>query len=126
MGKPKLASDVIKVSERELKQTCEEFLSALQNMSQLIFLRLNSGDIIIGEAEARRRVRCCPPGTSDNIVIIPNPSRVIFVEYKSKKGKQSREQKAFENTVVGQKHDYWLVSDFDPFKEAIAEILRRR
>ena len=125
MTQPKLASDVIKVSERDVKKTCEEFLSALQNMEQLIFLRLNSGDIIIGEGEARRRVRCCPPGTSDNIVIIPNPTRVIFVEYKSTEGKQSSNQRAFEELAVGQKHEYWLVSDFDGFKEAIAEILRQ-
>ena len=124
MPKSKLASDVIKVSERDIKQTCEEFLSALQNMRQLIFLRLNSGDIIIGEGEVRRRVRCCPPGTSDNIVIIPNPTRVIFVEYKSTKGKQSSNQRAFEEMAVGQKHEYWLVSDFDAFQEAITEILR--
>ena len=125
MAKDKLASDILKVSERDIKKTCGEFLSALQNMKRLIFLRLNSGDILTGEGEAKRLVRCCPAGTSDSIVILPKSRGVIFVEYKSKKGKQSRDQLAFEKKVTEQGHEYWLVSDYDAFNEAIAEVLRQ-
>ena len=111
----------ITLSEADIKASCESFLAALQNMDRLIWLRLNSGDLIIGEGAAKRRVRCCPRGTSDNLVIIPNPTRVLFVEYKSAGGKQSRDQLAFEKTVERQGHEYWLVSDIDAFQNAIHE-----
>ncbi|MCJ7654401.1 MAG: VRR-NUC domain-containing protein [Dehalococcoidia bacterium] len=91
-------------------------------MGRLIYLRLNSGSLIIGEGKARRRVCCCPPGTSDNIVVLPG--KTIFVEYKGEKGKQTREQKTFEKMVSEQGHQYWLVYDFDAFKDAIEEVLR--
>jgi hypothetical protein len=97
------------VKETELKSTCESFLGALQNMGRLIYFRLNAGSLIIGEGKARRRVCCCPPGTSDNIVILPG--KVIFVEYKGDKGKQTREQLAFEKMVEEQHHSYWIVKD---------------
>lgn len=103
--------------ESELKNACETFLGALQNMGRLLYLRLNSGSLIIGEGKAKRRVCCCPPGTSDNIVVMSG--KTIFVEYKGDKGKQTREQKAFEKLVEEQGHPYWLVYDFDAFKEAI-------
>ncbi len=111
-------------TEAQLKYTCESFLQALFNMDRLIWLRLNSGDLIIGEGAARRRVRCCPKGTSDNLVIFPNPTRVVFVEYKSATGKQTREQVEFDKRVNGQGHAYWLVKDFEAFKEAVGEMMK--
>jgi hypothetical protein len=117
---------MIKLPEAIIKNSCEGFLNALQNMDRLIWLRLNSGDLIIGEGAAKRRVRCCPKGTSDNMVIIPNPTRVIFVEYKSLTGKQSREQVTFEKTVERQGHEYWLVTDIDAFQNAIGELIERK
>jgi hypothetical protein len=111
------------MKESFLKNSCESFLGALQNMGQLLYLRLQSGNLIIGEGEARRRVRCCPPGTSDNLVILSNPTRVVFVEYKGDGGKQTREQKAFEKMIEEQGHEYWLVYDFEAFRIALQEIM---
>lgn len=108
----------IELSEADIKRSCEDFLYALMNMDKLIYLRLNSGDLIIGEGKAKRRVRCCPKGTSDGVVMTRNAT--IFVEYKSSKGKQTRDQLVFEKKVMGMGCDYWLVSDFEAFKDLIA------
>jgi hypothetical protein len=116
----------LKIYETDIKQPCESFLYSLMNMDKLIYLRLNSGDLIIGEGKAKRRVRCCPKGTSDGIVIIPKPSGhlVIFVEYKKAKGgKQTREQAAFDKKVCGMGFEYWLVSDADEFMHLIGEVI---
>lgn len=112
------------MKESELKQTCESFLGALQNMGRLIYLRLNSGNLLLDYKGKKRMIRCCPTGTSDNIVILP--SKCIFVEYKGDKGKQSREQKTFEKMVEEQGHQYWLVYDFDAFKDAIESDLKSK
>jgi hypothetical protein len=118
---------VFNLSEAGIKNSCESFLAALQNMDRLIYLRLNSGDLIIGEGVAKRRVRCCPKGTSDGMVILPNPTHVVFVEYKrSIGGKQTREQATFEKSVERQGHEYWLVSDIDAFQSAIGELIERK
>ena len=112
----------ITLSEADIKRSCEEFLYCLMNMDKLIYLRLNSGDILIGEGKAKRRVRCCPKGTSDGLVMTKEAN--IFIEYKSVSGKQKREQLAFEKKVEGFGFEYWLVSDFDGFKDAIQEKIR--
>jgi hypothetical protein len=118
----------LELREADIKATCESFLYSLMNMDKLIYLRLNSGDLIIGEGKYKRRVRCCPKGTADGLIILP-PSRDgdlhddIFVEYKSEKGKQSREQIAFEKKVTSLDCEYWIVKDSEAFIEAIREII---
>jgi hypothetical protein len=123
------------MKESDLKRTCEGFLGALQNMGRLMYLRLNSGSMLVEYKEKanesfykrgkQRMIRMCPPGTSDNLVILQKPTRNIFVEYKGDGGKQSEVQLRFEKMVMGQGHEYWLVSDFDAFKEAMEEVLCR-
>ena len=96
------------------------------NLDRLVYLRLNSGKLIIGDEGNKRAVQCCPIGTSDGIVIIPKPSGhlVIFVEYKKAKGgKQTREQAAFDKKVCGMGFEYWLVSDADEFMHLIGEVI---
>jgi hypothetical protein len=118
----------MQLAERDVKQTCESFLYSLMNLDRLIYLRLQAGDLIIGEGDAKRRVRCCPKGTSDGLVIVPNPTRVVFVEYKSTRpgAKQTREQAVFDKQVTAQGHQYWLVSDSDAFNDAIGEIINAK
>jgi hypothetical protein len=95
---------MIELRESDIKATCESFLYSLMNMDKLIYLRLNSGDLIIGEIDRG----------------IYN----IFVEYKRPVGgKQTREQLAFEKKVEGMGFEYWIVKDSEAFVEAIREII---
>lgn len=115
-----------KLSEADIKRSCESFLYSLMNMGKLLYFRLNSGNILIGEGEAKRMFKGCPKGTSDGLVVIPNQKlgRCIFIEYKSPTGKQTRYQVVFEKQVEGQGHEYWLVSDTNAFIEAMREVLK--
>jgi hypothetical protein len=117
----------IELKEADIKATCESFLYSLMNMDKLVYLRLNSGDLIIGEGKAKRRVRCCPKGTSDGLVMFAKESAnngyVIFVEYKREGAKQTREQKEFDCKVCGMGFDYWLVSDAQAFMDEIGKLL---
>ena len=122
----KLSQQGIRLSEADVKATCESFLYSMMNMDKLVYLRLNSGDLIIGEGKAKRRVRCCPAGTSDGLVMTCGAKigRNIFIEYKSPIGKQTPAQVEFDKKVCGMGFDYWLVQDAQAFIEDIGKILK--
>lgn len=56
-------------------------------------------------------------GVSDLIVVLPN--KVMFVELKNAKGKQSDKQKRFELGVKNLGHEYHLVRSLEEFKEIL-------
>lgn len=56
-------------------------------------------------------------GVSDLIVV--QPDRVVFVECKDEKGRQSSEQIDFENAVTSLGFEYILVRSLDEFQEKI-------
>lgn len=56
------------------------------------------------------------PGVSDLVVILEN--KVIFVEVKNEKGKQSEKQKKFQESV----ENYFLVRSLDEFKKILLHL----
>ena len=56
-------------------------------------------------------------GVSDTIVILPE--KIIFVEFKSAKGRQSPEQKNFETNIKRLGYDYFICRSFDEFQNII-------
>ena len=54
-------------------------------------------------------------GVSDLIIV--RPDAVYFVELKFEKGKQSKEQIAFEQTVKAMGYTYLLIRSLDEFKK---------
>mgnify|MGYP001582166877 CR=1 FL=1 len=105
------------MSEADLKRTCEDYLQLLQNGGKLIFLRLNSGNLVVSNPDGsyRRRIRGCPSGTADYIIIRSCLGEscilriVDFIELKSVKGRQSPDQLAFEDLVTKQGCGYHIV-----------------
>lgn len=61
------------------------------------------------------------PGVSDLIVILPN--KVLFIEFKSKIGRQSVEQINFMQKVESLGFEYCLIRNVDDFMEYIEEKL---
>jgi preprotein translocase subunit SecF len=59
-------------------------------------------------------------GVSDTIVMLPN-GKLLFVEFKDEKGRQSEKQKEFETIVTNLGHEYFLIRDFETFKKLINE-----
>lgn len=56
-------------------------------------------------------------GVSDLICI--NNGKVLFVEIKDYKGKQSDKQKNFEKLIISQGFNYYLVRSLDEFKKIV-------
>lgn len=60
-------------------------------------------------------------GVSDLIVVIEN--KVLFIECKDDKGKQSENQIEFEKIVTDLGHDYFVVRSLEQFKEIILPLI---
>ena len=61
-------------------------------------------------------------GVSDLIVVLPN--QVLFIEMKSKTGRQSIEQKQFQQHIEQLGFTYYIIRSFDEFKSIIENNLK--
>ncbi len=110
--------------ESDLKLAVEQYLQYKQNAGELVFLRLNTGDFIEVRGNTRRRVKGCPKGTSDFMVIQQAPwppytPLCSFIELKSDKGKQRLEQGAFQKLVEAQGAEYYIVRSVEELEELL-------
>uniref|UniRef100_A0A6H2A2Z6 Putative VRR-NUC domain-containing protein n=1 Tax=viral metagenome TaxID=1070528 RepID=A0A6H2A2Z6_9ZZZZ len=115
----------MKLSEAQVKQAVDEYLTYQMNQGNLWKARLNAGDFIEMRGNTRRRIKGVGKGTADFIMIKPVfisiggyapriPSvEVIFIEVKSTTGKQSPEQVDFENMAIGLGCKYALVRSIE-------------
>ena len=62
-------------------------------------------------------------GVSDLICI--NDGKVLFIELKDYKGKQSDKQKEFEKSIISQGLNYFLVRSLDEFKKIVIFALNK-
>ena len=91
-------------SEAQLKRACEDYLQYQENLDNLMWDRLNSGEIIaLNRDGSHRRIDLCRPGTADLYVL--KHGQLLFLELKVEKGKQSEEQEAFEE--LARRHGAW-------------------
>ncbi len=124
-----ISETALLVSEADVKRAVEDRLQFAQNQGHLMYLRLNSGELIAVAGDTRRRIKLCPTGTADFVVfqglgvkatyraIIESPTmpfcRVTFLEIKSSKGKQSPEQGAFEILAKMFNCRYFIIRNAD-------------
>jgi hypothetical protein len=118
------------MTEADLKRAVEDYLTIQQNARKLMFLRLNSGDFFIAKSEEsafRRRVKGCPKGTSDYIIIRGmcgtnfSFAAVYFIELKSETGKLSPEQKQFRNLAESHGTQYLVIRDLDTLRGIVEQ-----
>ena len=118
------------ISEAEIKYACEEYLQIGMNMGKWVYLRLNAGDFIEVRGGTRRRIRGCPKGTADLVVMQQNyfdiydempwaTTTVIFIEVKSEKGRWAPGQRAFKKLVEAQGAEYKIVRDVSELMELL-------
>ena len=112
------------MKEAELKSAVEEYLQYKQNAGELVYLRLNTGEFIELRGDTRRRVKGCPKGTADLLVLMGAGGfvgclRVIFLELKSEKGRSSPEQAAFGKLVEMQGCEYHIVRSIEEMEEVL-------
>ena len=115
------------MKESDLKRSVYEYLLILENQGKLWFERLNSGEAYKRYKDKSHRIVLCRKGTSDFIVVLydfwgNDVVEVCFLECKSDKGKQSGEQKYFEDKVTEQGAEYYIIRSVDEVKEILGEL----
>lgn len=90
------------------------YCTKLNNPKHCIFSVPNGGNRSKAEAMKMKSTGLVA-GVSDLIIV--RPEAIYFVEVKFEKGKQSKEQIDFENTVKAMGYNYFLVRSLDEFKE---------
>lgn len=60
-------------------------------------------------------------GVSDLVIVLPN--KVLFVELKTEKGVQSKNQKEFQSKLISLGYEYFLIRSLAEFQELINSIL---
>ena len=120
-----------------------KYLDIGQNQGKWVYLRLNSGDFIEVRGKTRRRIKGCPKGTADFEVlrlatfqfshaIRPGEDafttawftycKAVFLELKSTKGKQTKEQKDFQGMVEKQECQYFIIRSLDELIKVLGEL----
>jgi len=134
----KTISDLsLAVSEADVKKGVEDYLTIQQNLGNLMYLRLNSGELIALAGETRRRIKLCSPGTYDFVIFQPTnhtlyyqtalvggcepvkACRVTFIETKSSKGKTTEAQDRFAEEARKMNCRCFVVRDADQLKEIL-------
>lgn len=62
-------------------------------------------------------------GVSDTIIMLPGT--ILFVEFKSIKGRQSPDQKLFQQKVESLGFEYFIIKSIEAFQELIRNTLNR-
>lgn len=129
-------TQAIPVSEADVKLAVEQWLQYQANQGNLYFERLNAGDYIEARGESRRRIKGAKKGTSDFFVLQaanvqpsyfgakkgqPYPiCRVTFIEIKRPVGgRQSDDQRAFQEKVTMFHSRYVIVRSVDELSEVL-------
>jgi len=134
--------DSIKMLEKDIQRACIDYLDA----KRVMYLRLNAGDSFRPGANGKLyKVRGATKGTADLLVLATRNEahsvkaqgltidtvhihevyvsadwpRPIFVEFKSEKGRQTTEQKEFEQTVKVNNYEYYLIRSLDELLEVL-------
>ena len=116
---------MLNLTEGQLKSAVSDYLEIGQNQGKWVYLRLNAGDFIEVRGNTRRRIKGCPKGTADFVVIRAQRGtfrvypKVIFIELKSEKGRWPAEQRAFKKMVEMQGCEYHLIRSFEGLEETL-------
>ena len=108
--------------ESDLKNTILDYLQILENKGVCVYERINSGELLVLNKDGTKRlVKLARKGCADILCIIYG--RAIFIETKSKTGHQTKEQKEFQQKAESVSAIYWLIDDFDDFKNRIDKLI---
>ena len=100
-----------KISEKQIQKACIEYLTYLENLGKLMFLRLNSGNMFTSYGRKTYKIKLCKEGTSDLLIVIEGIP--IFIEIKTKKEKQSTHQIEFEKLALKNGAQYHIIHSLD-------------
>ena len=113
----------MRLKEAELKKQVWDYLQYQMNLGKLYFDRLNSGAIYEKRGDKTYGVQLCREGTADFFILQRggcwDRCRLLFVELKGDKGKQSDKQKEFQALVETQGAVYSVVRSVEELMELL-------
>ena len=117
------------MKEADLKLAVSQYLEYGTNQGKWYADRLNSGSVLVKRGNKTYRVELCREGTADFMVIrhgfkvgdVVFAFRLVFLELKGDKGKQSSEQGAFQKLVGAQGAEYYIVRSVEDVMEILGE-----
>ena len=110
------------LSEGKIQQSCYLYFNNTCCLKHheprlLMFSIPNEGKNAI--EQSRKKATGMLAGVSDTIVVFPN--KVLFIEFKDDKGRQSDKQKEFEERVNKLGFEYYVIRSLDEFKQLIKQ-----
>jgi hypothetical protein len=106
----------MKKSEGKIQQECViYFRNNNLKTNNLMFSVPNEGKSVV--EQMYKKSLGMLSGVSDTIIILSN--KVIFCEFKDATGKQSDNQKIFQNKVETLGFEYWLIRNIEDFKNKL-------
>ena len=111
-------------TEGQLKRAASDYLQYGESQGKWLWLRLNAGQF---PTQSGRWARGCRKGTADLLVLVgfygsgmaTGHCRTIFLETKSIRGKQTKEQKEFQVKAEVQGCEYYVIRSIEELQEAI-------
>lgn len=118
----KTSTDSKSFSESKIQQDCYIWFTNTYCLKHheprlLMFSVPNEGKNAI--EQSRKKATGMLSGVSDTIIVMPN--KVLFVEFKDSKGKQSDNQKEFETRVNKLGFEYYVIRSLEDFKQLIKQ-----
>lgn len=109
------------MKEGELKTAVSDYLEYGTNQGKWYADRLNSGAVTVARGYAKYKIQLCREGTADFVVIVRDwiVPRVIFLELKGDKGRQSPEQGAFQKLVEAQGAEYYVIKSIEELENIL-------
>lgn len=111
-----------KPKEKHILRFIKQHLQYMENLGKLFYIRINSGTIFIRGKKRYRKIEMAKIGTPD-LVVFFNNGKVIFIETKSRYGKQTKKQKEFEEKIKKIGYTYFLCNDTDKYLKFMEEYL---
>jgi hypothetical protein len=107
------------MKESELLKSATDWLQLLQNQEKLVFQRNNSfAGMILRKNKTTGYIKNAKRGAGDLIIFLPN-GKYLFAEAKSAAGKQSEDQKLFEEKITKLGGNYVIFRSFEALKTII-------
>ena len=106
----------LKQTEAQLQKACMEYMQ----YKNIPFIRNNTfaGTVMFGKKNTGYIHNNSFPGSPDILVFLPN-GRTLHIELKSATGKQSTEQKHYEEVLSKLGHEYHLVRELEELEQHI-------
>lgn len=105
------------MKESAIQTAIETYLHYRENLGKLVYIKNNSGAFKV----KRSFVRFGKKGSSDFIIF--TDGGVVFLEVKNEKGKQSPDQKEFEEKVSKLGYTYVLVRSLDEVENILKDFI---